>query len=263
MKTKLVDLCRLFSLMSLLLALSGCATRIYLPGNRFVTPEASGRFLGGEFHTGGAGVTHVQVADDMTAVTPNTTPLLVKNSTLAVGGQLGLLPILDFYYSNAFGGATAYGVKVQVLGEPANTAKEGNLSLAIVGAIQAGSQNSSVESSGVSGKSDVSFSGWEGVLSLGYRPAEGLLIYLSPFVSQTKATVKIERSVSGVTTNTTQPDGVGDMKGLSLGLRVGSTVFLTLEGSLTEAVWTRTSPSELKSDKFTDQALGLALGGAW
>lgn len=251
----------LFGLVGLLL--SGCSSRLYIPGNRFLSPESSGRLLAGDVKIGGVGVTHVQVADDITSATPDTTPVLLSNSSLLIGAQLGLLPPLDMYFTSAAGGAAVLGGKLQLVGDSAAEAKAGNLSVTVAGGIVTGNRDQSVETSGLKGRSTIDFSGWEGLFSVGYRTSDSALLYLSPFVSRTKARVNIERTAGGTTSTTAEPHGFGDMKGVSLGLRLGKTYFLAMEGSVTETQWTRTQPSELKSERFVDKALGLGVGGSW
>lgn len=242
---------------------TGCGTHVYIPGNKFMSPEASGHFLGGEFKAGLGGVTDARLTSDMTAVAPDTTPELNKNSTLLVGGQLGLLPALDVYFSAGRGTSDVIGGKLQLIGASAQEAKAENFSVAIAGGFVFGDVPQSSGTDQISGKATVNFSGWEALANIGYRPFDSLLIYAGPFASRTETKAVVERTELGVTTVTARPEGCGEMRGVSLGFRAGTNFFITAEGSLTETVWTRTSPSDFKTDKFTDQAVGVAVGGSW
>jgi hypothetical protein len=253
----------LVSVLGAMVALSGCASRVFIQSNRFLAPEASGHFLGGDVKTGAAGVTHVQVADNMTSASPNTTPVLAKNSTVLFGGQLGLLSALDLYLTSGVGMAEVVGFKLQMIGAPMNAAKAGNFSLAIAGGGAFGSTKQTSEFGDVKGATNSEFGGWEAMVLAGYRPFDSLLVYASPFASKTNATVKVERTASGVTSTTAEPNGFGEMKGVTLGARLGTNFFVSVEGTLTETTWTRSSPTELKTDKFSDQALGLVAGVSW
>jgi hypothetical protein len=241
----------------------GCASKFFISGNRFLIPESSGSFLKGDFKVGGAGVTQVQVADDITAVNPDTTPQLSKNSSVALGLQIGLVNRIDLYLTGVSGAADIAGLKVQLLGDSNPTAKAHNFSLAVAGGANFGTISNSNNSSSVSANSKIKLGGYEALALMGYRFSDGFLFYLSPFASTTTANVKIERTVGDVTTTSAQPDGTGTMNGATVGVRFGKSFFLNAEVSVTDVEWTRTAPTELKTEKFTDSALGIALGGTW
>ncbi|MEK7357539.1 MAG: hypothetical protein AAB250_13890 [Bdellovibrionota bacterium] len=242
---------------------TGCATKLYIPGNRFMSPEASGELLKGDFKVGGVGVTHVEVADDITSASPNTTPLLLKNSSMELGLQLGLASRLDAYYNIVFGAPSAVGLKLQLIGDTAQNSKKGNFSLAIAGGAFIGNLKTTATVGSDTGNSDVNFGGYEALIPIGYRANDGFLVYVTPFQSHVTAAVDIKRTSGGVTTTTAQPNGFGVMRGVTLGLRLGGGFFLALEASGTETTWTREQPSTLESTKFSDTAIGAAIGGQW
>lgn len=212
----------------------GCASKLYLPTTRFITPEAGGEFLSGDFKVGSASVVHVQVADDITLASPDTTPDVKENSTVALGVDLGLLPFVNAYYTGVQGAPGVGGIKIQLLGDGSSSAKKNNFSLAIAGGANFGSVEDEAESGGVTGNSDIDFGGWEAMALMGYRPADKVLIYLGAFRSFTTADVKITRTSGGTTTTTAQPDGEAEVEGGVVGLRLGKDFFLGVEGSYSE-----------------------------
>jgi hypothetical protein len=253
----------LLILSMILLTTAGCATKFYLPGNRFITPESSGGLWKGEVKLGALGVTDVNIANDMTSTSPNLTPAMNKNSTMSLGGQLGLHERLDFYLNSVMGGPNYAGVKVQLLGDAATTAKADNFSLALVGGGAFSNTRLTASNGDIQGESTLKYSGWEAMVLLGYRPSDSFLLYAGPFQSVVNADVAIKRTQGGTTTVTGEPDGNGEMRGITGGLRFGQNFFLNLEVTATETVWTREQPSRLATDKFSDTAFGAAIGGAW
>lgn len=253
----------IFALLFCSVVLSACATKFYIPGNRFLSPESSGGFGHGDFKTGAIGVTDVQVASDMTVTSPDLTPKMNKNSSLSAGGQFGLFEKFDLYLTGVMGGPNFVGVKYQLLGDPAAAAKAENLSLSLAGG--AAFSNSLVKSSSgdVQSESKINFSGWEALLLLGYRPMDSILLYAGPFQTVVNADVAIKRTQSNVTTVTAEPDGSGEMRGLIGGVRFGQNFFFSAELSATETTWTRQQPTRYVTDKFTDTALGAVIGGTW
>lgn len=241
----------------------GCASKFYIPGNRFLIPESGGDWLKGDLKVGGVGVTQVQVADDITSASPNLNPELIKNSSVSVGLQLGLLSRLDAYYNNVSGAADIVGLKVQLLGDSNLTAKANNFSFALAGGAQFRTVSTSLDSGGNSSTSKIKLSGYEAMALIGFRLSDNVLFYTNPFVNKVNADVQIQRTSSGFTTTTAEPNGTGEMKGAAIGMRFGKGFYLDVEVALTETIWTRTNPTELKTDKFSDSALGVALGGTW
>lgn len=253
--------------MSILLLLQcGCASQFFIPGNRFLSPEGSGGLLHMDIKNGGVGVTEVQTADDISHTVPDTTPLLVKNSAVFVGAQLGLVGPLDAYGYQTFGGPAFFGGKLQVFGPAMREAKGGDFSFSLAGAAAVGNKTQTVDSGGKHSESLFGFSGYEALVLIGYRMWNWFLVYVDPFYTSIKATNTITQRPSsggGATTTTATPDGQGEMKGVSLGLRIGYYFFVNLEGSYTIATWQRTNPTVLAADQFTNVALGVALGGMW
>jgi hypothetical protein len=244
-------------------ATSGCATRFYIPTNRFQTPESSGNLWRGDIKIASAGVTQVQIADDTTSLNPDLTPILSRNSALQIGGSLGLASFLDLYANVTVSSPTFVGMKVQVLGNPAPGAKAGNVSLAILGGVATSSTKQNYDSSGVSGTSEMSFSGWEGAALLGYRWSENFLVYTGAFKSHVKTEATIKRTSNSITTVTAQPDGVGESSGAIFGVRWGNSIYISIEGISSANQWTRKKPTEQKADELNALVGGVAIGGAW
>jgi hypothetical protein len=240
-----------------------CATKFYLPGNRFITPESSGGLFKGDVKLSALGVTQVQVSNSMTSTAPDLTPVLIKNSSLGLGGQMGLFENFDVYLNGVMGGPGYAGVKVQLLGDPAATAKASNFSLSVAGGGAFSNTKLSSSENDVQGESILKYSGWEAMVLLGYRPSDILLLYGGPFQSVVNADVTLKRTQNNVTSVTAEPNGSGEMRGVTAGLRFGQNFFLNLEVSATETAWTRHQPSKLVTEKFTDTAFGAALGGSW
>ncbi len=211
-------------------------------------------------------MTSVEQAHNITDVAPDTTPRLAKNSAAFVGLQLGLINHIDIYANEAFGGPVFAGVKLQLVGDPFKDAKSGNFSFSVAGGVASGnvteSQGTDTATSTKS-SSDATFGGYEAMVIMGYRPSDWTLIYVSPFTSHITAKTKIQQSTAGVATVTAQPDGQGDMKGASAGLRFGKYFFVNGEVSITETKWKRMKPTVYETEKFSNVALGVALGGAW
>jgi hypothetical protein len=247
----------------LCLLTAACATRVFIPTNRFLSPESSGDIWRGDVKLASAGVTQVQIADDMTLVSPDLTPVLSRNSSLLVGGSLGVASFLDLYINATASAPLFAGVKLQLLGDPAPSAKAGNFSLALAGGAAMSSTKQTYESGGVKGESEMKFSGWEATVLLGYRFGDNFMMYTGPFKSSVKTAAAIQRTISGVTTVTAQPDGIGESTGGVLGLRWGSSVYFTIEGAYSNNQWTREKPSELKAEELNALVGGLAIGGAW
>ena len=77
-------------LLSFAVLTTGCATRFLVPANRFVLPENTGALFKGDVKTGMASTGQVELADDVTAASPDTTPILSRNSAVHIGADLGL-----------------------------------------------------------------------------------------------------------------------------------------------------------------------------
>lgn len=246
--------------------LMGCAsTKFFIPANRFMIPETGGGLGLGEASGGGVGVIGVEITPNMNVASPDTTPELSKNSALSTGLQLGLFSFIDLYYNVAVGAPAAAGLKIQLLGDPKRTAKAGNFSLAVAGGGVFGDSKQTSSSTSSKASSELDFKGWEGMALIGYRPSDIVLFYAGPFQTHVEADIKISRTIlsSGVTTVTSEPNGEGDVKGVTVGMRIGYHFFFNLEVSKTETVWTRNEPTILASEKFENVALGISLGGAW
>ena len=205
----------------------------------------------------------MQLTEDMTSSNPDLNPILSRNSAMTLAGGLGLHKILDLYATAMSNGPNMVGLKLQILGNPAPGAKAGNFSVALAGGGAFSSSSNYYESDGVRGDADTSFSGWEAMLLMGYRTNENFLIYAGPFQSHFKTETVIKRK-SGTSVNVTgEPNGTGDFTGGSVGVRLGNSIYVALEGTYTSAKWTREKPTELKANDLNSWVGGIAFGGAW
>jgi hypothetical protein len=254
-------------LTSLFLSLCSCASKFFVPGNRFLSSESSGKFLHGDVKSGGIGVTSVQMADDITLASPDLTPKLEKNSAGLFALQLGLFSGLDIYANMPFGGPLFTGGKIQLTGDTFREAKAGNFSLSIAGGAATGTLSQSAEADDIKSESKIKFQGYEAMVIAGLRVTDWTLFYVSPFYTHVSAKAKLQQTdttnPAATPTVTAEPDGEGDMRGATVGLRFGKYFFVSGEASFTEMTWKRKNPTPLEADKFKNVAIGAALGGAW
>lgn len=241
----------------------GCAAKFRIPGGRFMTPESSGQFAKGDIKAGMSGTVDVEVADNITSSSPDTTPLLHENSDPALALQVGLMERVDLYYTAVLGSAEFAGAKLQIIGDSAANSKSGNFSLALAGGASFGSQDLTSSTNSVEGEANLDFSGWEAMLLIGYRPTDSTVVYLGPSVINLQSDVTIQRTSGGTTSITAQPHGEGEVVATTLGLRTGQSIFLSLEATFFKANWKRTNPTVLEAEEYSDTLLSAAVGGAW
>ncbi len=246
-----------------------CAVKVKMPAQRFITPETNGHFMKGGIGIGGGGAASVQVVDDRFSSTPSTVPSITKDSETSANVHLGLASFMDLYYHAGSESPVYVGAKIQLLGDPSETSKQGNFSLAIAGAAAFGSDDdsSTIEagtSSEVISNVDVKYGGWEAMVLLGYRPSDKVIVYTGPFQTETTAEVTVTRSTAGTTTTTASPKGKGTHNGIVAGVRFGKNFYFGIEGSKSEATWTRTEPlPESEAAPKDIWHWGLSTGFGW
>ncbi|MCB0356698.1 MAG: hypothetical protein KDD40_06805 [Bdellovibrionales bacterium] len=232
--------------------------------NSFILPESQGKILGANIKLGLAGTDSVKLVEDIDNITLSSNPELKHGATTMANIELGIVSHLDFYYNNGAG------IKLQIWGNAADTAKAGNFSIALTG--QQIAVNNKVSTSDTTGsvkeaEAKIEGQGFHYALLLGYRNNNNTLIYGGPFYSETDV-----EKLSVYQTNNTDfsatteiATGQGRVKGIYLGIynQTRKNWFATLstgvglEVAYTLAEWTNTTaiPNEDMDNE------GFHLGG--
>ena len=249
--------------------LCACAVKVKMPAHRFMSPESTGKTLGGKVELGSIGAADVTVIGDSLDASPSTTPKIENNTAIGVGLHLGIIPHLDLYGSSSSEGPSFVGGKLQLFGDTYQSAKTGNLSMALYGGVALGSADSTSEGD-VSGNDteasvEAMFTGWEAGVLIGYRPDDLVLIYVGPYMSSMEAEITLDHKnkATGATARIVNPKGEGEVQSAVLGLQLGRRVMLQGEVALMKANWKRTSPSEYEVDEYTDTVYGANLSFNW
>jgi hypothetical protein len=222
-----------FFLVVLLLNWSGCGSvTLNMSSNRFISPEsgASG------FESGVQGVNRVTIVPDASTVPPNVNSPYFGGTDLDafIAINAHAWKQIDVFASCGFGGVPIIGLKLQILGDSYQQAKEGDFSMAITvggGYIAQGSDagfNVPVGSS--AWKYSRELSAEDASLIVGYRLHHLLLAYGGPFATKYQAQGTITQSSGGATDVTNYPyGGTGLQKGVNLGVELGHTLYYKLE----------------------------------
>lgn len=192
--------------------LSGCATsvNVNLPSTRFDSPEVLG--TGGDFELGAViyGANKIQLVSDAASRPPVQGELSYGQSLAAsANGYLGLAERLDMRFSLGLAGddglsmvPPTVGIKLQVLGDPAASAKKGNLSLSLsagagVGtSTQSGDQMVLFGPGGFPWESEATTYFYELGAILGTRVSDTVLMYGASYFSYHDIRVKVHQSRS-------------------------------------------------------------------
>jgi hypothetical protein len=189
-----------------LLALSGCATiTADVPGSRLESPEALGlrgrRFEGSlaaiQGHT-------LEITSDASMRPPTlTNPKLEKGGAFGATGNFGALKKLDIGLKSALGPSPwLLTAKLQLLGDNANDAKEGNTSLAVTAgaglssSTREGDQKGEFGPGGYPWNAKVQSTASDFAIIAGYRALERLLIYGGGFFTRHWINCAIDHSAS-------------------------------------------------------------------
>lgn len=152
----------------ILFALSGCATKMIIPGNRFITPETQGSMFRGQMEYQQTSASHLIINADNGSVEDG-----VYYSDVVRSGFLfsnSLFDEIDFVWSHTGSSSSLLGGKFQFLGgsRTSNSAGHKAAFTAMIGGNNHETDDGSI---------DFDFGGYEYVLSYGYRFSENILNY--------------------------------------------------------------------------------------
>jgi hypothetical protein len=250
-------------LITLVILSTSCSHRIkvHTPSARFMSPEASGKTLGGEFQimqqSGTEGVIYVNNNE-----IDNPMQLSNTASPISMSLNVGIMEKFDVLYYNYSKSATMLGLKYQILGKSRREAQAGNQSLAVT--VGVGGQNETTRSESEDlFSSDIDIKETEVTRSLsdlsliyGYRLHKTVLAYSSFHVTRHTLEAKITSNDTNLNGKTI--DQATTNYGLALGLALysGDAFKLNLEASAQRTDWT-------KNDPTTFGFFSAALGWIW
>lgn len=235
------------------LGVSGCATTINLPGNRFDSPEVvDDAGFRAKAQLGYGGSTDIILTEDYTLRPPSpvAAPTHRVNTTRAEVG-LGIFERLEM--DLRLPGLLV--LKYQIFGNPRRRAGAGNIPVAITlggGLWQSESQANGFLSN-TSHRVELNKSRFEAALISGYRFYPELLVYGGPYWSQT--------AYDGIYTNTAggRNEFAGSIRapGFNLGLELGASVLVfKIEASYQQV---RTEQSTQRDAVYLGGALAIYL----
>lgn len=261
---------------ALLVFLLGClnfgCTSVDLkkPATRLMTSEVSGHTLGGRVGMQLLGTVNSKMIKEPTSSAPSTNPNIDESQDVGVQLHLGLFSRMDAYVDTSLVGPTASGLKLQLLGNTLEQAKAGGLSISVFGAPLWGSwKQEDTKDSGktneVKAQSEISVSGYEAGLSLGYRFQDVLLGYMTAYHSVVKGKAHLDQTDSGVfTKNLVRVEGEGTIQSLALGLVIGKGFFVQPEAAYVLGEWKKTSPLPAQeAEDLKNFMFGLNAGLHW
>lgn len=249
-----------------LLLLSSCATDIdfNVPGNRFDTPETSGKTLGGEVGIGYGESVKVTTADVLADVifntfdSVNTDTDVKKNSAMQFNANIGIIERLDVTYKNYTDAPSFYGAKFQFFGKP-GVGSENGVKASVGAAIAYMKEDEgNLVVGGTNGnerreyKGELTINGQEYSANLGYRFGKDFILYLNNYYSKLKTTSRLTSTTHGNTTI----NGNVISQGHLLGARVGQRFFLMAEVGVNKMRWER-------SIEKTTYPIGFFGGFSW
>lgn len=245
-----------------ILLLTACSTPGFSP-NRFLTPEARGKKWSGDVVGSVSQVVGIRAAEKVGTYpneTMDTSPSTYSFFEPQQNGNIGLTDSIDLYLTYSLGAGFVPGVKYQFAGSPASNSKAGNFSASIGGGLYIGSVANTGHDSPYT--TNVSYSGYELMILLGYRIIDPVLVYANPFWTHLVANVTTasNSSLNNLSTNT---NGSGDFYGVTLGGRYIWKITFNGELSLLQAGWKRTNPTELAATNSIYALLGLGIGYQW
>ncbi len=258
-----------YSLLFVILS-SGCTSvEIKKPATRLMTPEVSGRLMGGRAGVQLLGSANVKIIKEATSSTPSTNSNIDESQDFGLQLHLGLMSRLDIYLESSLVGPNATGLKFQLLGDGRASAGAGNTSVSLFGAPLWGSwEQENTENSGqaneVKAKSEVSVNGYEAGVSAGHRLYDVLLLYLTVQHSEFTGKASLDQTDSGVLTeNLVDVEGEGVVQSAAFGFVLGRGAFVQAEAAYVIGQWTRTTAPELKSEELGNVMFGLNAGLEW
>ena len=253
-----------------LILTSGCTSvEIKKPATRLMSPEVSGRLMGGQAGAQLLGTATVKIIKETTSSAPSTNPNIDESQDFGVQLHLGLMSRLDVYLETSMVGPNATGLKLQLLGDGFNSAGKGNTSLSLFGAPLWGSweqedTSNSGQTNEVKSSTDVKVSGFEAGVSLGHRVMELMLVYLTVYHSEFTGKANLDQTDSGVATpNLVDVEGEGVVQSLALGIVLGKGLFVQPEAAYVIGDWKRTTAPVLESETLKNVMFGLNAGLQW
>ncbi len=248
-----MNLSQVLALIVCVVFLNSCALSVIFPGSLMQRPDVSGRLFGGDVSIGLTESVEVVVFDDITTTPPtrateNSTAFTVKTLFPVlpdVNYRLGLLPVIDLYYTGHFG------LKYQFIGERKSL---GPKLSAFAGVGSSKNTLKEVTCAGGLCEGEVIQSGYEYGLSGGYGITPLILAYIT--LGQQSGVAK---------SKVTQPSQIFEYKDrythalATLGMEFGESIYVNPEVSLIENVWT----TDVGSARKTATSYGLHVGWKW
>ena len=229
---------RLFKLIGLIIALSGCATVVRLPNSTGQIPEARGGFLKGHMGLDVVSTTSVTIINDITTSPATRSQIGVGQDQNVIGEavgfdllagtridfSLGLLKKLDVYFNQAIG------LRYQFLGDAFN---KGWKASAFVGRYNSEQTSSLGSETSTFYEGSTNISGTEFGVSIGNRVSKKVLYYTTLASRGGKADINVLVNHS----KTEEYRDKFDHYILSLGLIAGSRWFFRAEVSGSQIKW--------------------------
>lgn len=259
----------IFGVFSLVVATGCTSVEIKKPATRLMSPEVSGRLLGGQAGAQLLGTATVKIIKETTSSSPSTNPNIDETQDFGLQLHLGLLSRMDVYLETSLLGPNATGVKLQVLGDGFNKSGKGNTSISLFGAPLWGSWDqedttNSGQSNEVKSQTKVDVSGFEAGVSVGYRMYEMMMLYLTVYHSEFTGKADLDQTDSGVLTqDLVNVEGEGAVKSLALGVVLGKGLFVQPEVAYVIGDWKRTTAPVLEAETLKNVMFGLNAGLQW
>lgn len=209
-------------LVGLLPLLSGCAITMQMPVARMDSPEVQGE-LGKGYVGGGLAIANkLTIIPDVTASPPQTaSPSFDPSLVVPIKGGLGLWERMDLDFQVVSSSPALGRVKIQLLGEPRQEAKQGNFSLSLTAGGGLGGRNdrdTNTILTNVTANYTIDYYAWDVAMILGYRAGERFLIYGGPFFTHYYFRGTIDQTIN----NTVQPQRLFSGHATQGGLNAGA-----------------------------------------
>lgn len=249
-----------------IILLTSCSTEIEykMPISRFQTPETSGQTLSGNAYVAYEGATKVvlSTAERSTIYDEyevNNDKSTSRSRGIAIGANLGIIPMLDIYFASHADSPAFLGAKLQLIG---GAPKESGFKFLIGGGL--GNAEDDVEnfsSTNFEGdetrtyQSTLKISAYELISSMGYRFNESVLFYISGFYSE----YVVDGSLTSDTLDDVTFESTSRNKGGNVGLKLtvpGGGRYVSVEGGYGKSEY-----RDLGSDEFL--VYGFSTGLEW
>jgi len=234
-----------FFLQLFLFMITSCATKYILPGNRFMTPETQGGFLGGQIEIQKSTSSVLKIDDSEND--PVNGVLYEDLDRMGVLISTSLFDSFDILVTHSGSGPTLYGGKFQIIGDPRSTNSEGHKMAAAF--VIGGNEYEDKED----GIMDFELNGNELLLLYGYR----LNNMFMPYTSFSQANYDFEGTVYQGNLTGDQPKFKSSIMSLNLGGEFSYEMFfIKVESTYQRIITSKT--------KDTDRLVyGLSVGLSW